>query len=200
MLYTTRLYPLAHPSQHGRRVPISLCWRSLPLLHARRSRCTGRWRRECRRFLGWYSLWVADCGSIHHNKTATSLTCYHTAAASFFLTQFATALLWASAAARYGRRTVLFVSLLGNTLMLLLYGTSRSVVLMVMVRMFQGAFNGAVGVARSAVKDITDSTNEGRAYSIIGLAWSLGGILGPAVGGWCVDTRFCLSLHAQKIN
>jgi MFS family permease len=65
---------------------------------------------------------------------------------------------------------------------------------MVMVRMFQGAFNGAVGVARSAVKDITDSTNEGRAYSIIGLAWSLGGILGPAIGGWCVDTLSSLSV------
>lgn len=105
-------------------------------------------------------------------------------AAAFFLTQFATALLWASAAARYGRRTVLFVSLLGNTLMLLMYGTCRSVILMVIIRLFQGAFNGAVGVARSAVKDITDSTNEGRAYSIVGVAWSLGGILGPSIGGW----------------
>ena len=113
------------------------------------------------------------------NSDSTSAT-----AASFFLTQFATALLWASAAARYGRRAVLFTSLLGNTLALLLYGSCRSVILMVAIRLFQGAFNGAVGVARSAVKDITDSSNEGRAYSIVGLAWSLGGILGPAIGGW----------------
>ena len=103
-------------------------------------------------------------------------------AAAFFLSQFATALLWASAATRYGRRTVLFVSLLGNTLMLLAYGTCKSVYLMVVIRLLQGCFNGAVGVARGAVKDITDSTNEGQAYSVLGVCWSLGGILGPVIG------------------
>ena len=102
--------------------------------------------------------------------------------AAFFLTQFATALLWASASVRFGRRAVLFTSLLGNTVMLLMYGTCKSVVLMVVIRLFQGAFNGAVGVARSAIKDITDPTNEGRAYSVLGLCWSLGGIIGPILG------------------
>lgn len=39
-------------------------------------------------------------------------------------------------------------------------------------------------MARGAVKDITDASNEGRAYSVIGLCWSLGGIVGPMIGGW----------------
>lgn len=68
--------------------------------------------------------------------------------------------------------------------MLLLYGTCQSVPAMILVRFFQGAFNGAVGVARSSIKDVTDVTNEGRAYAIMGLCWSLGGMLGPVAGGW----------------
>ena len=128
---------------------------------------------------------LAMCVSEPHSRaksTDAGLMFSVRSAAAFFLSQFATALLWASAATRYGRRTVLFVSLLGNTLMLLAYGTCKSVYLMVVIRLLQGCFNGAVGVARGAVKDITDSTNEGQAYSVLGVCWSLGGILGPVIG------------------
>ena len=107
-----------------------------------------------------------------------------TLAAVFFLSQFATALLWGAVSQRIGRRNVLFVSLFGNTIMLLLYGTCQSVPAMIAVRVCQGALNGSIGVARTAVKEISDSTNEGRAYSIMGLTWSLGGIIGPILGGW----------------
>jgi hypothetical protein len=41
------------------------------------------------------------------------------------------------------------------------------------VRLMQGVFAGAVGVARGAVAGITDPTNEGRAYAILGLVVSI---------------------------
>lgn len=50
-------------------------------------------------------------------------------------------------------------------------------------RLGQGLFNGAIGVARGAVRDLTDSTNEGRAIAWIGLCWGMGGITGPIIGG-----------------
>lgn len=125
-------------------------------------------------------LGVPGCGG----ESAVGLWAGYVSAA-FFLTQFATALLWANASVRFGRRAVLFTSLLGNTVMLLCYGTCKSVILMVVIRLFQGACNGALGVARSAIKDITDPTNEGRAYSVLGLCWSLGGIIGPILGVSC---------------
>lgn len=156
-----------------------------------------------------------------YSLPSSSLPPSSTPAAVFFLSQFATALLWSSVSLKIGRRAVLFLSLLGNTIALLLYGTCSSVWKMIIVRILAGACNGesgvmaaqrghqghpfdtererehttihshrmcsaagAVGVARSAVKDITDSTNEGRAYAVMGLCWSLGGILGPILGGW----------------
>lgn len=65
-------------------------------------------------------------------------------AASFFLSQFLTALLWSSLSVKIGRRAVLLISLLGNSVMLLAYGTCKSVPAMVLVRLLQGVFNGGL--------------------------------------------------------
>ncbi|KAE8258706.1 hypothetical protein A4X13_0g1508 [Tilletia indica] len=103
--------------------------------------------------------------------------------AVFFGAQFLTSMLWASAASRYGRRVVLFVSLAGNCASLILFGTSRNLKMAIAIRLMQGLFNGAVGVAKGAMRDLTDSTNETRAYGIMGFCWSMGGIVGPVLGG-----------------
>lgn len=101
----------------------------------------------------------------------------------FFITQFATSLLWATAAEKHGRRNVMFISLLGMAVTCTLFGTSRTFSEAVVIRLLQGVFAGAVGVGRSSVTSITDATNEGRAYSIMGFAWGLGGVAGAIVGG-----------------
>lgn len=95
----------------------------------------------------------------------------------FFLSQFFTSLLWANAAGKHGRRAVLIVSLLGNGISLLIFGSSTSLGMMICARLAQGVFNGAIGVARGAVRDITDSTNESRAITYMGLCWGMGGIV-----------------------
>lgn len=67
----------------------------------------------------------------------------------------------------------------------------------------QGVFAGAIGVARGSVTAVTDPSNEGRAYAILGyvfthdyshaslligfvrFCWGLGGVSGAIVGGAC---------------
>ncbi|KDE03849.1 hypothetical protein MVLG_05672 [Microbotryum lychnidis-dioicae p1A1 Lamole] len=101
----------------------------------------------------------------------------------FFLSQFLTSLLWVSVAEKHGRRAVLFTSLLGNGVTLMLFGTSKNLGTAISVRLGMGLFNGAVGVARSAVQAITDSSNESKAFTYMGLSWGLGGIVGSIIGG-----------------
>ncbi|KAG9052082.1 hypothetical protein FS842_010534, partial [Serendipita sp. 407] len=101
----------------------------------------------------------------------------------FFITQFATSLLWATAAEKHGRRTIISISLLGMAVTCTLFGTSRSYSQAVVIRLLQGVFGGAVGVGRSNVANVADVTNEGRAYAIMGFAWGLGGVAGAIVGG-----------------
>ena len=90
----------------------------------------------------------------------------------FFLTQFATSLIWASLADNFGRRNILFISLLGSSVTCTVFGTQKTFQYALGVRLVQGVFAGAIGVARSAVGSITDSSNEGRAYAIMGCVLS----------------------------
>lgn len=78
---------------------------------------------------------------------------------------------------------MLLVSLVGNALSLVLFGMSTNLRMAISVRLAQGLFNGAVGVAKGAVRDLTDETNEGRAMGQLGFAWGMGGIVGPLLGG-----------------
>ena len=109
-------------------------------------------------------------------------------AASFFLAQFLTALLWVSVANKHGRRVVLFASLVGNGITVILFGASKNLGSAITTRLALGLFNGlslhftfvryhmltrasligAVGVARSAVTDVTDDSNRPKAYNLVG--------------------------------
>ncbi|KAF9262333.1 major facilitator superfamily MFS-1 [Marasmius fiardii PR-910] len=102
---------------------------------------------------------------------------------TFFLTQFLTSLLWATVAEKHGRRLVLVVSLLGTALTCAAFGTSTSLPQAICIRLLQGIFAGAVGVARGSVSFISDATNEGRAYAILGFCWGFGGVAGAIIGG-----------------
>ncbi|KAI0251216.1 hypothetical protein BJV78DRAFT_1361764 [Lactifluus subvellereus] len=101
----------------------------------------------------------------------------------FFFTQFITSLLWATIAEKHGQRLVLFVSLLGSSVTCALFGTSTSLKQAIVIRLMQGVFAGAMGVARSCVPIISDPSNEARAYAILGFCWGLGGVAGAIVGG-----------------
>lgn len=104
---------------------------------------------------------------------------------TFFFTQFMTSLLWATVAEKYGQRLVLFVSLLGSSVTCALFGTSTSLRQAIVIRLMQGVFAGAMGVARGCVTIISDPSNEARAYAILGFCWGLGGVAGSIIGGSC---------------
>lgn len=74
----------------------------------------------------------------------------------------------ATVAEKHGRRAVLVISLLGSAVTCLIFGTCTSLQQAICVRLLQGIFAGAVGVARGSVAFVTDPSNEGRAYAILG--------------------------------
>ncbi|KAF8905262.1 hypothetical protein CPB84DRAFT_1705871 [Gymnopilus junonius] len=103
--------------------------------------------------------------------------------AMFFLTQFLTSLLWSTVAEKHGRRVVLMISLLGSAFTCLIFGTSTTLQQAICIRLLQGVFAGSVGVARGCVAFVTDPSNEGRAYAILGFCWGFGGVAGAIIGG-----------------
>ncbi|CAG8828631.1 22284_t:CDS:2, partial [Gigaspora margarita] len=79
-----------------------------------------------------------------------------------------------------GRRPILLLGLLGNIVTCLLFGLSKSLVWAIATRATCGMLNGNVGVAKSMLGEVTDRTNQTRAFSLFGFCWGFG----PMTGGY----------------
>ncbi|KAJ1566578.1 hypothetical protein HK405_009260 [Cladochytrium tenue] len=88
---------------------------------------------------------------------------------------------------RIGRRPVLLFGLLGNTISVLMFGQSHSLAWAIGSRALCGFLNGNIGVAKCLLGEITDETNQAKAFSIFGLMWGIGLIIGPVLGGVLAD-------------
>jgi DHA1 family tetracycline resistance protein-like MFS transporter len=84
---------------------------------------------------------------------------------------------------RYGRRPVLVFSLAGTVLSLVMMALAHSVVMLFAARIIDGLSGGNISTARAYVADVTEPKDRARAYGLIGAAFGLGFIIGPALSG-----------------
>ena len=84
---------------------------------------------------------------------------------------------------RYGRRPILIFSLAGTVVSFVMLAVAHSVAMLFAARIVDGLSGGNISTARAYVADITEPKDRARAYGIIGAAFGLGFILGPALSG-----------------
>lgn len=84
---------------------------------------------------------------------------------------------------RYGRRPVLLVSLAMLGLDFLIMGFAHSLWVLVIGRALSGIFAATNSTAFSYIADVTEPEERGKAFGLIGAAFGLGFIIGPALGG-----------------
>lgn len=84
---------------------------------------------------------------------------------------------------KYGRRPVLFVSLLGSALGYLVIGFAHSLFLVFVGRIISGITGGSISTAQAYIADVTTKENRARGMGLFGAAFGLGFILGPALAG-----------------
>ncbi|KAG1848752.1 MFS general substrate transporter [Suillus subalutaceus] len=101
----------------------------------------------------------------------------------FFVAQALTVLRWSRLSDRIGRRPVLVIGLSGACISILCFGLSTTFWSLVISRCMCGVLNGNVGVMKTVMGELTDSTNMAQAFALIPTVWSLGGFLGPLMGG-----------------
>jgi DHA1 family tetracycline resistance protein-like MFS transporter len=84
---------------------------------------------------------------------------------------------------RYGRRPVLVFSLAGTVVSFVMLALAQSVAMLFLARIVDGLSGGNISTARAYVADITEPKDRARAYGLIGAAFGLGFIMGPALSG-----------------
>src|SRR3954471_18113489 len=84
---------------------------------------------------------------------------------------------------RFGRRPVLVFSLAGTVVSFVMLALAHSVVMLFLARIVDGLSGGNISTARAYVADITPPKDRARAYGLIGAAFGLGFIFGPALSG-----------------
>lgn len=104
-----------------------------------------------------------------------------TAVYSFF--QFIFAPVLGRLSDRYGRRRILIVSQFGSMIGYLILGIANNLPLLFLSRIIDGITGGNISVAQAYIADITDKNNRAKGMGLIGAAFGLGFIFGPAIGG-----------------
>lgn len=106
------------------------------------------------------------------------------ASASFSVSQALSGVFWGRASDRWGRKYVILVGLLFSLCASLMFGFSRSLLLMITARVLAGLISGDVGVIRTSVAELVPQRElQPRAFSIMPLTYTVGSIFGPALGG-----------------
>src|SRR5215208_6019136 len=95
---------------------------------------------------------------------------------------------------RYGRRPVLLLSIIGTGIGFLVLGFARTIFMLFLGRILDGITGGNISTAQAYIADITTKENRAKGMGLIGAAFGLGFIFGPAIGGilshWGIHVPF----------
>ena len=101
----------------------------------------------------------------------------------FALMQFVASPVLGALSDRYGRRRVLFVALAGSIVDNLVMGLAPSLGWLYLGRMIAGATAGVIATCSAYIADVTPPEKRAQSFGLIGAAFGLGFVVGPAVGG-----------------
>ena len=107
-------------------------------------------------------------------------------ASSFALAQFATNFFWGWLSDRVGRKPVVMLGTLFTAACFTAFGFSRTLWQAVLIQALMGLVNGNQGVISTCLGEITDRSNQSKAFVYLPVIYGIGGITGPALGGLLV--------------
>lgn len=95
---------------------------------------------------------------------------------------------------KYGRRPVLLISIIGTGIGFLILGFAATLWMLFVGRILDGISGGNISTAQAYIADITTKEDRAKGMGLLGAAFGLGFIFGPAIGGilsrWGVHVPF----------
>jgi len=88
---------------------------------------------------------------------------------------------------RFGRRPVLLISLFGLSVDYLVMAFAPTMGWLFVARVISGFTAAGMAVASAYIADVTPPEKRAQTFGLIGAAWGVGFIVGPAIGGWLGD-------------
>lgn len=105
---------------------------------------------------------------------------------------------------RIGRRPILLLSILGTAISFLVLGFANSLWMLFLGRMLDGMSGGNISTAQAYIADVTPLDKRSSAMGIIGAAFGLGFVIGPAIGGllghYSIQLPFFVAAGLALIN
>jgi MFS transporter, DHA1 family, tetracycline resistance protein len=111
--------------------------------------------------------------------------------ASFAFMQLLFAPVWGRLSDKVGRRPVILASLVGTAVASLIFGLAGALWLLFLARILDGISGASYGAAQAYVADVTSPQERAHGMGLIGAAFGLGFVVGPALGALfaAVDPR-----------
>jgi DHA1 family tetracycline resistance protein-like MFS transporter len=116
--------------------------------------------------------------------------------ASFSVAQFIAAPVLGKLSDRWGRRPILIFSLLGTVVSFALLAVAHSITLLFIARIVDGLSGGNITTARAYIADVTPVEERAKRYGLIGAAFGLGFIFGPALGAMLAHVSYTAPIWA----
>src|SRR6185312_1090175 len=103
--------------------------------------------------------------------------------AAYSLMQFIFSPFWGALSDRHGRRPILLMSIFATSLCHLLFYFSTTFWMLFVSRALAGLFSANISTASAFIADVTPAKDRSKNMGLIGAAFGLGFVFGPALGG-----------------
>lgn len=103
--------------------------------------------------------------------------------ATYSLMQFVFAPFWGKLSDQLGRRKIILICLAMEVIAYVGFAWARSIEMLFVMRALTGFFGASLSTANAAMADITAQNQRSKGMALIGAAFGLGFVFGPAIGG-----------------
>ena len=119
--------------------------------------------------------------------------------ASFSLAQLFASPVLGAWSDKWGRRPILIFSLVGTVVSFVMLAVAHSLAMLFAARIVDGLSGGNITTARAYIGDIATEENRAKSFGMLGAAFGLGFIIGPALGGLFAHISYTAPIWAAAV-
>lgn len=98
--------------------------------------------------------------------------------------------IWGSLSDRIGRRPIMLLSTFGAVLAYVIFGLAETLGVLFFSRVIAGVMGGNISTAQAYIADVTDKENRAKGMGLLGAAFGIGFVVGPASATLLIHSSF----------